>query len=205
MIMPRNPRKAKNPASAHQQQSAKNAIQLSDRERFLLSQKSEPKKKKPRRRLTRRQREFLNAICAEGRYQLDHAMYKANVKQWLFERWIGDPLFLKHLHRRVLGLQLNQHMFLHYCQPIAADRLLTLMHYNRGDVVQKACANLFRMVQNSRPLQTEYLKEETPILDAAPDPVFVMNKIKYGKPDEEFVEKYRHRMPPEIPNPQDYF
>ena len=107
--------------------------------------------------------------------------------------------------RLILGLELNHYMFLHYCQPIAADRLLTLMHYNRGDVVQKACANLFHVVKHGRRLEKEYLEGDSPTLDPAPDPVHVMNEIEYGKPDEEFIEKYRRRMPPRIPNPQDYF
>lgn len=164
-----------------------------------------PKKQRKHQRLTPRQKQFLDAICQEGRYRIDHALYKAKVSRRLFERWLGDPLFLKHLHRRVLGLQINHYMFLNYCQPIAADRLLTLMHYNRGDVVQKACANLFHMVKHARQIEKEYLPDQTPSLDPAPDPCFVTNTIKYGKPTEEFVEKYSHRLMPQIPNPQDYF
>ena len=180
--------------------------QLTKKKRGNLTPKRSTQNVKPKKkRLTPKQKKFLDAINSEGRYRLDHAMYTANVKRRLLERWLADPLFLKHLQRRILGLQLNNYLFLNYCQPIAADRLLTLMHYNRGDVVQKACANIFHMVKHSRRLEKEYLPDESPTLDAAPDPLFVTSEIKYGHPDEEFIEKFEDRMQPVIPNPQDYF
>ena len=218
MIMPKNPVRRRSridqtPAEIlrpkrrlnAQEVSAEEAIPAKGQKRAAMPLNPKPAKQEKKRRLTPRQREFLDAINEDGRYRLDHAMYKANVKQRLLERWMADPLFLRHLHRRVLGLRLNQYLFLQYCQPIAADRLLTLMHYKKGDVVQKACANLFHMVKHCRPLEKEYLPDETPSLDPAPDPVFVTNEIEYGHPDEEFIEKYEHRMTPRIPNPQDYF
>ncbi len=205
MIMPKNPIPANRWQIAEPTNSTERSMPPHSRKRPIRPQKAKPQKEKSKSRLTRRQKQFLNAISEQSRYRLDHALYTANVKRWLFERWLGDPLFLKALHRRILGLELNHYMFLHYCQPVAADRLLTLMHCNRSDVVQKACANLFHMVKHGRRLEKEYLPDQTPSLDPAPDPCFVTNEIKYSRPDEEFIEKYEHRMLPEIPNPQDYY
>jgi len=97
------------------------------------------------RGLTKRQRQVLEELFAAGGDEA-RALQKCRVPQWVYRRWLEEPVFLEELGLRMESVGRQTRVVLAKGGPVVAARLVELTQGEKEETARKACVDVLSMV-----------------------------------------------------------